>query len=174
MKKSIKLFAVVALIAATALVISACSGGNNPTNTPGRTPENTVRPSTSPNASVQPSGSPATGDTSDSPSISTSPEASGSPLTSDSPDASASPGQDANKGDIEGFTEGKVIDQEDAPDVVKNVIKNFFSGMTIQSITHDRYEGRQAYKVTLQGEGELAKNFFVFPDGSVIIPAMGD
>lgn len=174
MKKSIKLFAVVALIAATALVISACSGGNNPTNTPGKTPETTVRPSVSPNASVKPSGSPAVGGTSESPGISTSPEASGAPLTSGSPDVSTSPGQDANKGGIEGFTEGKVIDQKDAPDVVKNVISNFFSGMTIQSITHDKYESRQAYKVTLQGEGELAKNFFVFPDGSVIIPAMGD
>ena len=46
--------------------------------------------------------------------------------------------------------------------------------MRIQSITYDRYNGRQAYHVTLQGEGELARTLYVFNDGTVIIPAMED
>lgn len=171
MKKYIKFFAVVALIAATALVISACNNVNNPTNTPSRSTSPSLQPTGSPSSSIEPSIGI---DTSGSPDISSSPEASDEILTSGSPEASATPEQDANKGRIEGFMEGKVIDQADAPDVVKNVVTNFFNGMNIQSITHDTYEERQAYKVTLQGEGELAKNLFVLPDGTVVIPAMAD
>ncbi len=172
MKKRIKMFAIVALIAATALVISACSGGNKPTNTPGNTSEATVRPTTSPDMSLEPSSTPGNEGTSASPDVSTSPGTSESPITSGSPEESASPG--ANKGDIEGFVEGKVIDEKDAPEVVKNAIRDFGNGMSVQSITHDKYEGRQAYKVTLQGEGELARNFFVFEDGTIIFPGMSD
>ena len=66
-----------------------------------------------------------------------------------------------------------MVKENDAP-IVKEAIGNLFEGMRIQSITYDRYNGRQAYHVTLQGEGELARTLYVFNDGTVIIPAMED
>ena len=40
--------------------------------------------------------------------------------------------------------------------------------MAIQSVTYKLYEGRQAYYVVLQGEGEASHPIYVFADGSII------
>ncbi|MCH5278920.1 MAG: hypothetical protein J1E60_03930 [Christensenellaceae bacterium] len=186
MKKLSKHTLTAALLAVVMLFAVACTNGGNIKNT--AEPKNTAGVSASPNIN---GGSPSPGNTSgaegsgspmESPSGSmnpnNSPEGSEGPLGSDepsgSPNGSAEPGNtDDGNGDITGFVEGKVIDQDDAQDVV-DIVKREFANRSIQSIVFEEIQGRQAYKVTLQGEGELAKNIYILGDGSVIIPSAGD
>ena len=37
-----------------------------------------------------------------------------------------------------------------------------------------RFEGRQAFRVVLQGDGELSKVLYVYPNGSILLPAAAD
>ena len=165
MKKSIRIIVAASLIVLMAFAVMACAKGNNPTHTPGIS----AKPTNSPGTGVLPSASPnTTAGTSVEPSVS--PNVSGSPEASTSPEVSGSPGVD----DIEGVSEGKVIDEKDVPEDILTAVRDVFGEMKIQSITYDRFQGRQAYKVTLQGEGELAKTCYVYADGTIIIPAMGD
>jgi outer membrane protein len=43
-----------------------------------------------------------------------------------------------------------------------------YRDMAVQSVTYKLYEGRQAYYVVLQGEGEATHPVYVFADGSII------
>ena len=122
-------------------------------------------PSTSPSAS--PSASP---------SVSPSPDMSAEPSLSPdmSPDSSfypnTTPGADELIAD---FIEGKVIDPSEIPEITSMLAREF-PEHTIQSVTHALFEGRQAYRVVLQGDGELSRVLFVFPSGSILLPAEAD
>lgn len=76
-------------------------------------------------------------------------------------------------GTIDGFVSGKVLDPADAPDIVARLGEEF-PEHTVQSMTFDLYQGNEAYKVTLQGDGELARVVYVLADGTVIIPQVTD
>lgn len=152
MKKISNSILLVVLCAALAICFIACSGKNN-------VPETTERPTHGVEAT---------------PSIVSTPEAQNTPgnmITDTSPspqgtnDVNASPGIGEI---IEGFMEGKVIDPDDVPDIV-SALKDSekYGSMTVQSITHELYEGRHTYKVTLQGEGSASETVFVYPNGEI-------
>ncbi len=65
--------------------------------------------------------------------------------------------------------EGVVVDPDDVPQVVALLSKHSdYKDMAIQSITYELYEGRQAYYVVLQGEGEASHPVYVFADESIV------
>lgn len=86
------------------------------------------------------------------------------PLNSDAPQS----GEPTGSPD---FRQGTVIAPDKAPDTVKAVEKEF-SGYGIQSIVCEYYSGREAYKVTLQGEGRLTRIVYVMMNGDIVIPKM--
>ena len=172
MRKNLKTAAAILLTLCMLIAVSACScnGDTGVTNTPD--PNN--KPTTAPTDNAKPSASPEnTVKPENSEKPSASPAGTGSPEPAGSPNPTGSAGPNDQEDEIEGFVEGEVVQENDAP-IVKEAIGNLFEGMRIQSITYDRYNGRQAYHVTLQGEGELARTLYVFNDGTVIIPAMED
>lgn len=169
-------------IAAALLVLAACGGvacsksdtgrptaapSSGPTVSPTR--DSMLRPSASPSVSASPAASA-------SPDVSASPDMSAGPMVSPgmSPGGSMSPnttpGVDAT---IDGFMEGKVIDPSEIPEITA-VINREFPEHTIQSVTHEYYEGQQVYRIVLQGEGELSRVLFVYPNGSILLPAAAD
>lgn len=178
MRKKLRTAAAILLTLCMLTAVSACSCNGNvgTTNTPDPnnkttpSPTNSAKPSASPNNSVIPENSVNPGT---SPNGTESLEPTGSPNAAGSPNPAESAGPNDQKNEIEGFVEGEVVKENDAP-IVKEAIGKLFEGMSIQSITYERYEGRQAYHVTLQGEGELARTLYVLSDGTVIIPAMED
>lgn len=140
------------------------------------TGKNTPSPSASPTAdptrdSMLPSASPSA-----SPSVSPTPDRSAEPsLTPDmspgsSADPNATPGADEL---IDGFMEGRVIDPSEIPEIAAQIGREF-PEHTIQSVTHALFEGRQTYRVVLQGDGELSRVVFVYPNGSMLLPAAAD
>ena len=165
MKRIISLIAA-ALFAFAVLGGLACSTGSDvkPTAAPSVAPtadatrSSMLSPSASPSASPEASASPAM---SAEPSLfpSMSPNSSMSPNTT--------PGADEL---IDGFMEGRVIDPAEIPDIAA-VLTMEFPEHTVQSVTHELFEGRQAYRVVLQGNGELSKVLYVFPNGSILLPA---
>ena len=105
------------------------------------------------------------------PSASPVPTETAGPSASPSAEATADPsGTEGAAGDtIEGFMEGMVLSPDDVPELTKRLSeKSGYEGMTIQSVTYKLYEGRQAYYVVLQDEGEASRPVYVFADGSVI------
>lgn len=160
--------AIILMLAAVLLICFAgCAGGKG-------SPKGTAKPSASPKATESPAPSPSAStspESSASPSASTGPEGSTSPEGSVDPSASASP--DAAAGGIEGFMEGAVVDPDDAPQLVKLLSEHSdYRDMAIQSVTYKLYEGRQAYYVVLQGEGEASHPIYVFADNSIIEDGM--
>ena len=140
------------------------------------TGKNTPSPSASPTAdptrdSMLPSASPSA-----SPSVSPTPDRSAEPsLTPDmspgsSADPNATPGADEL---IDGCMEGRVIDPSEIPEIAAQIGREF-PEHTIQSVTHALFEGRQTYRVVLQGDGELSRVVFVYPNGSMLLPAAAD
>ena len=126
------------------------------------TAEPSALPSVSPTASAKPTESAA-------PSPSVSPGATdgadSSLSPSGSPDASFLP-----EGGIDGFMEGVVVDPESVPELIELLSKHTeLQGLAVQSITYKLYEGRQAYYVVLQGEGDASKTVYVLADDTVII-----
>lgn len=103
------------------------------------------------------------------------PRAAESAMPSPSADAtesmtpSQSPSSTGAEGEISGFMEGTVVDPDDAPELTAALAKlEEYKDMAIQSVTYKLYEGRQAYYVILQGEGEASHPVYVFADGSVV------
>ena len=171
-------FAAAALLTVIALSGIACSMNDARTTpapsanpTADATRDSMLLPSSSPSASP---------DVSASPNVSGSPDVSTSPLdASASPDMSAEPSSmtpDASlfaDGIIEGFSEGKVVDPAGIPDITA-VLEREFPGHGIQSVTHELFGGSQTYRIVLQGDGELSKVLYVFPNGSILLPAAAD
>ena len=147
----------VCLLPAIALTLALTACKMNPT-----TPERTAAPSLSPEASASAEASP-----------SLSPSPSPSPLMTDeaspSPAGSEDAGGTAEANAIPGFMEGSIVDPADVPELMAQLSEHAdYKDMTVQSITYKLYEGRQAYYVVLQGEGEAAHPVYVFADGSII------
>lgn len=162
MKKTIKSIAVITIISMLVIMFTACSSTKKPTDSP----KSTVKPTSSPLVSKAPTDT-------ESPSADASISPNETADVSLSPNATTPSETDA-AGDIDGFVEGTVIDEKDVPENILTSIKNLFPNMEIQSITFATYQGYQAYKVTLQGDGELAKTCYVYSDSSIVVPAMGD
>ena len=76
-------------------------------------------------------------------------------------------------GQIADFREGKVVKPEDVPEI-RSAVEKEYPGYTIQSVTHALLSDRQAYKVTLQGSGDLAKVIYMLADGTIVVPKMQD
>lgn len=152
MKKISNSILLVVLCAALAICFVAC-------NRRGEDPEETTRPTHGVEFTPHAVQTPAAQNTPGNTLMNTSPD----PQATN--DVKASPGMGET---IEGFAEGKVVDPEDVPDIVEALKDSEKYGeMTVQSITHDLYEGRHAYKVTLQGEGSASETVFVYPDGEI-------
>ena len=94
-----------------------------------------------------------------------------SPAGTDAPD-SEKPTEDGS-GQIADFREGKVVKPEDVPEI-RSAVEKEYPGYTIQSVTHALLSDRQAYKVTLQGSGDLAKVIYMLADGTIVVPKMQD
>ena len=87
---------------------------------------------------------------------------------SPSPTGSEEAGGAAEADAIPGFMEGSIVDPEDVPELMAQLADHDdYKDMTVQSVTYKLYEGRQAYYVVLQGEGEATHPIYVFADGSV-------
>lgn len=185
MKKQLKAVIAIVLCFIMLTFVMACVGDDNePTKNPGNvspdlgnTPGNTGSVLPSPNgtedanASAELNGTDELTGTDD-------PASTDGLMGTDDPegtdgDKDANSDTQGNGRDIEGFVEGMVLDEEEAPEVV-SAVERHFSGHQIQSITFENYEGRHAYKVTLQGEGELARNIYVLGDGTIVMPSEGD
>ena len=93
------------------------------------------------------------------------------PAGTDAPD-SEKPTEDGS-GQIADFREGKVVKPEDVPEI-RSAVEKEYPGYTIQSVTHALLSDRQAYKVTLQGSGDLAKVIYMLADGTIVVPKMQD
>ena len=94
-----------------------------------------------------------------------------SPAGTDAPD-SEKPTEDGS-GQIADFREGKVVKPEDVSEI-RSAVEKEYPGYTIQSVTHALLSDRQAYKVTLQGSGDLAKVIYMLADGTIVVPKMQD
>ncbi|MBR4635093.1 MAG: hypothetical protein IKO51_01885 [Clostridia bacterium] len=184
MKATKKFLRLLPAVLALAMVLTACAHGTGRTGstaspTAGPTDVlglNTREPAASggPNGSGEPltspdmngTGSPETtgGLATGGPEISDGPLTSGEPLTS--PGVG---GLDDLFGSIDGFTEGKVLDPSEIPEVTE-MLGREFPEHTIQSVTEETYRGMGAYRVTLQGDGELARLVYVLGDGTILIP----
>lgn len=150
------------LIAAFALAFAGCSKKLS-------APKDTAAPSKSPvtspsqNAQIR---------ASDRPSASPTDEAKQTAQSSE--EASEKPGETSGADSIEGFMEGSIVKPEDAPALVKLLAeRSEYKDMSIQSITYKLYDGRQAYYVVLQGEGEASHPIYVFADDTIIEDDMG-
>ena len=143
-RKFRKLIAAVLSVLCIVLCCTAC-GGNS--NKPTPRPQNTA---------------PAPGTTE----LNTTP-----PAGTDAPD-SEKPTEDGS-GQIADFREGKVVKPEDVPEI-RSAVEKEYPGYTIQSVTHALLSDRQAYKVTLQGGGDLAKVIYMLADGTIVVPKMQD
>ncbi|MCR5809510.1 MAG: hypothetical protein K6G56_08135 [Clostridiales bacterium] len=143
------------LLALTVLLAAGCSKKIGE-------PDNSAKPSASPKATAETSPS-AMASESPMTSPSGSPEASPDASPDTSPDAS----QEADA--IPGFMEGEIVDPDDVPSLVALLAEHEgYRGMSIQSITYKLFEGRQAYYVILQGEGEASYPVYVFGDDTVV------
>lgn len=147
---------ITALLALTLLFAVGCG---RRMDTPGKTTEPSSKPSASPDmVSASPSAEA-------SEQAGSSYEPSESPMGS--PDASPDASQSADA--IEGFMEGVVVDPDDVPKLVSLIREHAdYRDMAIQSITYKLVDGRQAYYVVLQGEGEASHPIYVFGDDTVV------
>ena len=70
---------------------------------------------------------------------------------------------------IDGFMEGAIVKPEDVPELMKLLSEDEeYKDLSVQSITFKMYEGRQAYYVVLQGEGDASRTLYVFGDDTII------
>lgn len=156
-----------------ALAVTACARGTGRTGstaspTAGPTDVlglNTREPAVSgePNGSGEPLTSPDMNGTG-------SPATTGEPMTTGEPLTSPGVGEAGDLfGSIDGFTEGKVLDPSEIPEITE-MLGREFPEHTIQSVTEETYRGMGAYRVTLQGDGELARLVYVLGDGTILIP----
>lgn len=148
-----KFFKTICLLLALALplALTACGMAEDK-------PKATASPSLSPEASAAAHASQA-------PSPSPLITEEGSPSPTGSEEAGGAAEADA----IPGFMEGSIVDPEDVPELMSQLADHDdYKDMTVQSVTYKLYEGRQAYYVVLQGEGEATHPVYVFADGSII------
>lgn len=88
-------------------------------------------------------------------------------VLSASPDLSASPGiGDEIMEGIENFVEGTEVKEEEVPEVVKAIEKEY-SGAKIVSIKQTMQQNRQVYAVEIEQSGKT-KTIYVKPDGTVL------
>ena len=159
-RKFRKLIAAVLSVLCIVLCCTACGGNSNkptprPQNTataPGTTELNTTPAATDARTTTAEPGT-------------------DSPAGTDAPD-SEKPTEDGS-GQIADFREGKVVKPEDVPEI-RSAVEKEYPGYTIQSVTHALLSDRQAYKVTLQGSGDLAKVIYMLADGTIVVPKMQD
>ncbi len=156
-KRSFKFLLPLLLCAASAAMLACGCAANKQSATP------SARPSTAPNATqgtAMPTAGAAVGIT---PGVT-------ADVTAGA-DASAHPSQKADS--ITGFMEGGIVDPEDVPELIA-LLKNSteYADMTVQSVTYKLFEGRQAYYVVLQGNGEASHPIYVFADDSIISAEM--
>ena len=65
------------------------------------------------------------------------------------------------------------MDPEDVPELTAMLAgQTEYADMKVQSITYKLYEGRQAYYVVLQGEGDASHPIYVFADDSIVSAEM--
>ncbi|MBR4435469.1 MAG: hypothetical protein IKS90_05155 [Clostridia bacterium] len=107
--------------------------------------------------------------------VSASPDLSAPPSSdaltpSASPEASASPDPERS---IDGFMEGNIVDPSGIPDITR-VLDREFPDYSIQSVTHEYYDGRQTYHIVLQGNGDLSRSVYVLSNGTIILPTSAD
>ncbi|MBQ1684978.1 MAG: hypothetical protein II072_05670 [Clostridia bacterium] len=173
MKATKKFLRLLPAVLALAMVLTACTRGTGRTGstaspTAGPTDVlglNTREPAASggPNGSGEPLTSPDMNGTG-------SPATTGEPMTTGEPLTSPGVGEAGDLfGSIDGFTEGKVLDPSEIPEVTE-MLGREFPEHTIQSVTEETYRGMGAYRVTLQGDGELARLVYVLGDGTILIP----
>ncbi|MBR3382678.1 MAG: hypothetical protein IKG85_06535 [Clostridia bacterium] len=92
-----------------------------------------------------------------------------------SPEASETAEGSEPAGGLEGFMEGEIVDPDSVPELIAMLAERAdYKDMAVQSITYKLYEGRQAYYVVLQGEGEAAHPVYVFADESIIDDTTGE
>lgn len=125
------------IVLALMLVVAGCRKKSEVTVSP--SPVATTRPSASPTVSLEPAVSPTGG------------------ITSPGP----------GTGDIPGFNEGNIVDQEQVPEIVA-AVKKQYPDATITSVTHSTYLDRQTYLVTLSGTGDGVVELHVTADGTIL------
>lgn len=163
-RKFRKLIAAVLSVLCIVLCCTAC-GGNS--NKPTPRPQNTATvPGT-----TELNTTPAATDARTTDGMNTAEPGTDSPAGTDAPD-SEKPTEDGS-GQIADFREGKVVKPEDVPEI-RSAVEKEYPGYTIQSVTHALLSDRQAYKVTLQGGGDLAKVIYMLADGTIVVPKMQD
>lgn len=168
MKKQFKLIAAGLLIAVLAFAACTADDGGMETAEPMQT--NGAIPTAEGVFGMvtgAPTGGPA--DSTGMPELSSAPEAGGSA----EPEPSNSPEPSGRGGSIEGFMSGKVVDSSEIPEIAAALGREF-PDHTIQSVTEELFDGSEVYRITLQGDGELARTVYVFADGSILIPTEGD
>ena len=141
MKRTLTAVLVCAMLAITALASGCASGKVTPSPSPMATPKVTVAPTTAP----------------------TEPAATALP-PANSPDTT--PGGEAGAGTIEGFEEGKTVD-ETAMAAVKKAVTAKYPDAKIKSATFETYQDKQAYHVILEEAVDGNTDIYVFADGTV-------
>lgn len=164
-RKFRKLIAAVLSVLCIVLCCTAC-GGNS--NKPTPRPQNTA---TAPGTTELNTTPAAATDARTTDGMNTAEPGTDSPAGTDAPD-SEKPTEDGS-GQIADFREGKVVKPEDVPEI-RSAVEKEYPGYTIQSVTHALLSDRQAYKVTLQGSGDLAKVIYMLADGTIVVPKMQD
>ena len=157
MKKRFKFLTIGLIFCFVLSCIVACKGGGEGHETPKPVPTASAKPSPSPSARPT---EPATAKPTDSQNSS---KPTGGPSESGAP-STAKPTGDPN------FKEGEIINPDKAPDIVK-AAEEEFKGYKIKTIVCEYYDERQAYKVTLEKKGELAKTVYVLMNGDIVIPS---
>ena len=142
MKKTTTAFLLAALLLGSVL-LCACESGNV---SPSPSPAATLRPTTPATPAASPSAPAA------------------SPVTSASP--ATGTGDDVQVTPLEGFEEGKAVEQSKVPDVVK-ALKDKYPDATIKSITYAMNGVQQAYHVMLTNKDKSTTEIYVSPDGTI-------
>ena len=70
-------------------------------------------------------------------------------------------------GVIEGFSQGKVVDPEDVPEIVR-AVQNKYEGASVQSITHTLHLDEQVYEVTFTSSDGQQMTVYVSADGTQV------
>lgn len=69
-------------------------------------------------------------------------------------------------GKIEDFSEGRVVDPEDVPEIVE-ALEREYPNCEIQSITHALHLDQQVYEVIFRNEDGQTMTVYVSPDGNI-------
>lgn len=103
-----------------------------------------------------------------SPLATTAPLASPSPPTVNPP--VTSPEANGGAGAIEGFEEGKTVQESELPQKVSDAIQKAYNNVKIKTITYVTYMNDQVYHVVLEepAGAEKVEEFYVSADGTIL------